>query len=364
LANSEYRHELESDVEPFKGLLLGLFFIAVGASLDFGLIAAAPGLIIGLVALLVVVKLGVLLGLGKVFGMGLDQCLLFAFALAQGGEFAFVLFSFAVQNQVLDSSVTSPLVAVVAVSMALTPLLMIFGEKVLLPRVGTLPESRREPDVMEEENPVIIAGFGRFGSIVGRLLTANGVGTTVLEINSDRVDILRKLGLKVFYGDASRHDLLHTAGAEHAKILILTVGSLEKTLEMIETCRRHFPHLKVLVRADHRFDAYELIDAKVEHFYRETLDSSLKMGVDTLRMLGFRAYQARRAAEKFRCHDEDSVRELATMRHDRGLYINRARQRIRDLEELLLRELKHEEEERDAGWDVESLRQDFNKFED
>ncbi len=364
LANSEYRHELESDIEPFKGLLLGLFFIAVGASLDFALIAAAPGLIAGLVILLVAIKLVVLLGLGKAFGMGLDQNLLFAFALAQGGEFAFVLFSFAIQNQVLETSVTSPLVAVVAVSMALTPLLMIFAEKLLLPRVGTRTESQRPADVVDEDNPVIVAGFGRFGSIVGRLLTANGVGTTVLEINSDRVDILRKLGLKVFYGDASRHDLLHTAGADRAKILILTVGSLEKTLEMIETCRKHFPHLEILVRADHRFDAYELIDAQVDHIYRETLDTSLQMGIDALRMLGFRGYQARRAANKFRCLDEDSVRELATMRHDRQLYINRARRRIRDLESLLLHDVKHVEEERDAGWDVESVREEFGKLDE
>ncbi len=359
LANSEYRHELESDIEPFKGLLLGLFFIAVGASLDFALIAGAPGLIAALVVLLVVIKLAVLLGLGKAFGMGLDQNLLFAFALAQGGEFAFVLFSFALQNHVLDTAVTSPLVAVVAVSMAFTPLLMIFAEKVLLPRVGTRTESRRPADVVDEDNPVIIAGFGRFGSIVGRLLSANGVDTTVLEINSDRVDILRKLGLKVFYGDASRYDLLHSAGAERAKILILTVGSLEKTLEMIETCRKHFPHLKVLVRADHRFDAYELIEADVEHIYRETLDTSLQMGIDALRMLGFRGYQARRAANKFRCLDEDGVRELATMRHDRQRYINRARRRIQDLESLLQRDLKSVEEERDAGWDVESVRREF-----
>lgn len=361
LATSEYRHELEGDIEPFKGLLLGLFFIAVGASVDFRLIGANPGAVALVVVALVVVKLVVLFGLAKMFKMGLDQGILFAFALAQGGEFAFVLFSFATQNRVLEPEVTAPLTAAVAVSMACTPVLLLLAERVILPRIGTREEEASQPDTIDEENPVIIAGFGRFGNSVGRLLRANGVSTTVLDFDSDRVELLRKLGLKVFYGDATRLDLLHAAGAERAKLLVLAIDQPDKILELVETVRKHFPHLKILARASDRPDVYDLLDAGVEHIYRETLDSSLRMGVDALRLLGFRAFQAQRSARKFRCHDEDALRELATMRHDRKQYLNRARQRIRLLEEAIQGEFEAEGRERDAGWDVDTLRREFGE---
>ena len=358
LANSEYRHELEGDIEPFKGLLLGLFFLAVGTSIDFRLIAGDPGGIVGRVVLLVMIKLIILLVLGKAFKMSLDQCLLFAFALAQGGEFAFVLFSFAGQNGILGSDVSAPWIAAVAVSMALTPLLLIIAEHLLLPRVGTVEQVKREADSMEEDKPVIIAGFGRFGNTIGRLLRANGVGTTVLDLDSDRVELLRKLGLEVFYGDASRLDLLRAAGAEHAKLLILAIDDPSKILEMVETVHKHFPHLKILARASDRPDAYELMDAGVEHVYRETLDTSLRAGVDALKMLGFRSYQAQRSAHRFRCHDEDAMHELAGMRHDQQSYLSRARERIRLLEEIIQTEEHGSTGTRDAGWDIESLQQD------
>jgi len=221
LANSEYRHELEGDIEPFKGLLLGLFFIAVGASIDFGLITAKPGLIGMLVVGLVTIKLVILLVIGIIFKFKHDQNVLFSFSLAQGGEFAFVLFSFAVQNHVVSNTVANPLIGAVAISMALTPLALIINDKLIQPRFGTHENEEKEADSIDEENPVIIAGFGNFGSIVGRLLRANDVGITVLEHDSDRVELLRKLGLKVFYGDASRQDLLHAAGAEKARVLII-----------------------------------------------------------------------------------------------------------------------------------------------
>ena len=228
------------DIEPFKGLLLGLFFIAVGASIDFRLIVAQPSMVsvhrAG--ALLVVVKFVVLSVLGRaVFKMGLDQNLLFAFTLAQGGEFAFVLFSFATQNGILARSMAEPLVAVVALSMALTPLLLLINERLVQPRFGTLERQERAADAMDEDNPVIIAGFGRFGDIVGRLLTANGVRTTVLDVDSDHVELLRKLGFKVFYGDASRHDLLHAAGADRARLLVLAIDDQEKELQSSTWCR-------------------------------------------------------------------------------------------------------------------------------
>ncbi|MCL7966050.1 MAG: monovalent cation:proton antiporter-2 (CPA2) family protein [marine benthic group bacterium] len=358
LANSEYRHELESEIDPFKGLLLAVFFIAVGASIDFDLIASSPGLILGLVAGLMVIKFVVLLVLGRAFGMGLDQNFLFAFSLAQGGEFAFVLFSYASQNGVVSDEVTAPLIAAVALSMALTPVLMMINEKLIQPRFGTREKVEREPDAMDEEGEVIIAGFGRFGSIVGRLLRANGIEPTVLEFDSDRVEVLRKLGLPVFYGDASRKDLLEAAGAERARLLVVATEEHEQIIRIVETARKHFPNLTILARAAGRPEAYELRDLGVEHVYRETLDTSLRTGIDALRLLGRRGHQAHRAARTFRKHDEASVRELGAMRNDRKAYFSAARERIQALEELLLLEVEGPTEDRDAGWDTESLRED------
>ena len=359
LANNEYRHELESDIDPFKGLLLGVFFIAVGASIDFHLIAAQPGLIAVLVAALIVVKWLVLFVLGRVFKMGFDQNLLFAFALAQGGEFAFVLFSFSVQNHIVPADIAHTLIAAVAISMALTPLMLLLNEKLIQPRTGTRSRPLKEPDAIDEDNPVIIAGFGRFGNIVGRLLAANGIESTVLEDDPDHVEVLRKLGFKVFYGDASRGDLLHAAGAQRAKLLVLAIDDQEKILQLVETAGKHFPNLKILARANGRPEAYELLDAGVEHVYRETFDTSLRLAVDALGMLGVRRFHAHRSARTFRRHDEKSVEELAAMRHDRKAYISTARQRIRDLEQILLAELQIEGESRDAGWDTDSLRDEF-----
>jgi monovalent cation:proton antiporter-2 (CPA2) family protein len=358
LATSEYRHELESDIEPFKGLLLGLFFIAVGASIDFGLILAQPLLIAGLVLAIMAVKIVVLYALARGFKLGLEQSLLFALALPQVGEFAFVLFSFANQEGVLGASITSPLVAAVALSMALTPLLLLLHERVVQPRFAARQGPAREADSIDEQNAVIIAGFGDFGATVGRLLKANGIATTVLDIDSDRVDLLRKLGLKVYYGDASRYDLLEIAGAARAKLLVLAIDSPEKTLELVETVRKHFPHITILARAFDWEDAHALLEAGVAYVYREALDSSLRMGADALRLLGFRAYQAQRAAQKFLRYDEDSLRELTGRRADRKVYINAARQRIADLEQLLLADLADGGQERDAGWDAESLREE------
>ncbi len=357
LANSEYRHELESDIEPFKGLLLGLFFIAVGASIDFALIVAQPLLILGLVLAIVAVKFAVLLALARLFRLGMDQSLLLAFALPQVGEFAFVLFSFANQEGVLGAEITSPLVAAVALSMALTPLLLLVNEHLVQPRFGTAERDEREPDAIDERSPVIVAGFGEFGATVGRLLKANNIRTTVLELDSDRVEVLRKLGLKVYYGDASRYDLLHAAGAGEARLLVLALNSPEKTMELVATARKHFPHLVILARAFGWGDAHDLLAAGVHHVYRESLDTSLRMGTDLLRMLGFRAYQAQRAAQKFLRHDEQAMRELTEQRAaDSSLYLSEARRRIEHLEQLLLADLADQGLERDTGWDAETLR--------
>lgn len=362
LAQSEYRHELEIDLEPFKGLLLGLFFIAVGASIDFNLIAADPLLIAGLVIALILVKFLILFMLGKFFRMGLDNNLLFALGLAQGGEFAFVLFSFAVQNQVMDSSRANPLIAVVAISMAFTPLLMLLNEKLLQPNFGVKEKQEPAADEIDEKSKVIIAGFGRVGSTIGRFLQANGVQATYLDIDADNVDLLRKMGLKVFYGDASRHDLLHAAGAAEAELLIVATDNPAKTLKIVETAKKHFPNLKLMARSSGWDDSYELLDAGVNDVYRETLDSSLRMGAEALGLLGHRRYQAYRAIKTFRKHDEKFLRELAAMRHDRTALIRGTRQRIEYLEKLLLTEIAKVGKDKDLGWDASTLIEEYSKL--
>ncbi|PWB74960.1 MAG: potassium transporter [Holophagae bacterium] len=359
LANSEYRHELEGDIEPFKGLLLGLFFIAVGASVDFGLVASRPAVVAGLVAALLATKFGVLLVLGRAFGMGTDQNLLFSFALAQGGEFAFVLFSFASQHGVLPVSVTGPLVAVVALSMALTPLVMLVHERLVAPRIGRREGEAREPDAITGSSQVIIAGYGRVGSVIGRLLAANGISATVLDHDSDHVELLRRFGQRVFYGDASRHDLLEAAGAGSARVLVIAIDDPDKILQIVETAHRYYPHLQVLARAVSRTHAYELLDAGVELVYRENLDTSLQMGVDVMRAMGVRAYEAGRRSRLFRRHDELGLRELAAMREDRPAYIRRARQQLEELERILTADRLEADEQRDAAWDTRTLREEM-----
>jgi len=362
LAQSEYRHELETDIEPFKGLLLGLFFIAVGASIDFQLIIDNPGLISLLVIALIVIKFMVLFILSRFFKMGLDNGLLFSFALAQGGEFAFVLFSFAVQNSVISNEVASPLIAVVALTMALTPLLMLINEKLIQPRMGTKETEERKADEIDEKNNVIIAGFGRVGSTIGRFLQANGIQATYLDIDPDNVDLIRKMGLKVFYGDASRVDLLHAAGAEDAELLIIAVDNADKILEIVETSKKHFPKLKIITRSIGWQDSYNLLDAGVNSFFRETLDSALQMGVESLGFLGFRKNRTHRAAKTFRKHDERYLRELAEMRGNQKEYINAAKQRIIDLEKLMITDMENVGKDKDMGWDSTTLREEIKKM--
>ncbi|CCH53725.1 Glutathione-regulated potassium-efflux system protein kefC AltName: Full=K(+)/H(+) antiporter [Fibrisoma limi BUZ 3] len=362
LANSEYKHELESDIDPFRGLLLGLFFISVGSSIDFGLIQENPLLVVGVVLGMMTLKAIVLAMLGRRFKLSTDQNLIFSLALSQVGEFAFVLLSFSLQNGILDTRTVGLLTAAVALSMALTPIVFLVNEKLLLPRIGTTAQDKKASDQFSASNPVIVAGFGRYGNIVGRFLRANGIGTTVLDFDSDRVDILRKIGIKVYYGDASRYDLLKSAGAEEAKVIIIALDSPEKSLELVETIKKHFPHLQILVRARDRDDAYEFMDAGIDHVYRETLDSSLRTGVDAMRLLGLRAYHAERSARLFRKHDEEALTELAAVRHDQKQYFSTARRRIRDLEQLISsdetdRWLREVEE----GWDAESLRREANQ---
>jgi monovalent cation:proton antiporter-2 (CPA2) family protein len=340
LAESEYRVQLEADIEPFKGLLLGLFFISVGASIDFSLISQRPGTIALIVTALLVLKFAVLLALGRVFKLKAGEGMLFAFALAQGGEFAFVLFSFATQNAVLPTEIANLLVASVALSMAAAPLLLTLEEKLVRPLFQKcIPE--RPPDKIDEsDNPVILAGFGRFGHIVGRLLRANGFGTTVLDHDADQVETLGRFGLKSFYGDASRLDLLEAAGAKRAKLFVLAIDDEAKALQIITTVQREFPRLKILARATSRQHAYEILRLGVNQVYRETLGSALDLSIDALRELGMDERRARRVAEIFREHDEASVREMAKLRDDDEDYISVARKHIENLERALQSDLE------------------------
>jgi voltage-gated potassium channel Kch len=356
LATSEYRHELVGNIAPFKGLLMGLFFIAVGASLDFGYIWNHALFVIMIVAALMAGKFIILMIVGRAFRMSPDQNTMFSFALAQGGEFAFVLLSFAVQRHVLTDTLTKPLFAAVAVSMALTPLLLLMNERFIQPRIGTREQSQRKADVIEGENSVILAGFGRFGAIVGRMLRAHGVGMTVLDIDSDRVDMLRKLGFRVFYGDASRHDLLAAAGIEKANLLIIAIDDPEKVLEIAHHVTKQYPGVRIMARANNRSDAFDLMDAGIKHIFRETFETSLCTGREALRLLGFRAHQVHRAAMSFRRHDQGHLKDLARARHENVTYLNLARQKIEDLEETLQDEGRSGDETRDTGWDVSSRR--------
>ena len=357
LSSSEYRHELESDIDPFKGLLLGLFFIAVGASIDFRIVAAQPAVVGGLVVAIMAGKAILLVALGRAFRLGVDQALFFALALAQGGEFAFVLFSYAQQTGVLLPATTAPLVVVVAITMALTPLVLLFYEKVIQPRFGTR-ESESEYDDVEGEAPVIIAGFGRFGQIASRLLDAEGIPATVLEYDSDQVDLLRRFGRKVYYGDASRYDLLKSAGAADAKLLILAIDRPEKTIELVHTARKHFPNLEIIARARGRIEAYALIDAGVDHVFRETFDAALAAGVRSLEVLGYRRYRVHRAAQRFRRRDEELMRSLAGQHRDDD-FVDQVRAATAEAENILRQDMARAFDDVGHGWDTDSLRKDF-----
>ncbi len=336
LAESEYRHQLETDIEPFKGLLLGLFFISVGAGVNFGLIAGQPVTVAAMVTAVLVLKFAVLLAVSRFSRLEPTQRYLFAFALAQGGEFAFVLCSFATQNGVLTPEMANLLVATVALTMAAAPLLFTINEHVVQPRFrSVLPE--REPDEIDEhDNPVILAGVGRFGHIVARLLRANGFGTTVLDHDAEQVETLGRYGIKSFYGDATRLDLLRTAGAEKARLFVVAIDDEEKALVLVELVQKHFPQLRILARATSRQHAYELLRRGVEDVYRETLGSAIDLSVGALRALGLTEEHACRAAQIFREHDEASVREMAKLEtDDDDAYVSLARLHIANLEKAL-----------------------------
>ncbi len=359
LANSEFRHELESDLEPFKGLLLGLFFMAVGASINFTLIAENPGQITGMVLAIMLLKGVILFGIGKVFRLNLDQNLLFAVGLSQVGEFAFVLLSYIGQLGIIEGETNSLLMGVVALSMTITPLLLLVNDRFIRPRFGTreVESKKDDEEEMDEHNPVIIAGFAHFGSTVGRLLRAYGIEATILDSDSDRVDLLRKMGFKVFYGDATRPGLLEAAGAAEAKILISAIDSTDTNLELVEAVKKNFPHLKLMMRAENRNAAYELMDLEVEGIYRESFDTAIRLGVDVLKEMGFRAYTANRAGYLFAQQDEKAMQRLVKERDNTKEYILQVRKTIAGQEAMLQEDRVRDLGANDHAWDSEPMRE-------
>jgi voltage-gated potassium channel Kch len=280
---------------------------------------------------------------------------LFGLALAQGGEFCFVLLNMAGGLGVFEPVVVQTLVAVVALSMAVTPFLFVLNDRVLQPLfVRGLIKPDREPDVIpEQDNPVILAGFGRFGHIVGRLLRANGIACTVLENDPEQIETLARFGLKAYYGDASRSDLLHAAGAGRAKLFISTLADEEKSVRLVKLVQQEFPNLHILARATSRQHAYELLCAGVDDVFRETLGSALDLGVKAMRDLGFRGVQAVRAARIFKEYDEASLRELAKYVDDDARYTSVARQHMENLERILQADRQELRPARDDGWEVD-----------
>jgi glutathione-regulated potassium-efflux system ancillary protein KefC len=353
LAESEYRREMETDIEPFKGLLLGLFFIAVGMSIDFGVLLASPGSIAAIVLGFLLLKALVIYMLGRAMGLPLQDCPVFTLLLAQGGEFAFVVFQAAGGAGVLPMRTSSLLVGAVAVSMLLSPLLLVAIDKFVLPRyAGRNP--RRLQEISEPQNaPVIIAGFGRYGQIVGRLLAAEGLAATVLDHDADMIEAARSFGYKVFYGDATRLDLLRTAGAATAQVLVVAVDDTGQSLAIVDLAREHFPHLALVARARDVTHWNELRDRGVVRVEREVFESSLRSARTVLEVLGFSAYQARTQAMRFRRHNLQLFERMYPHHKDRAKVIAVTKQGRRQLEEQMAQERAQQEErrrkERDSG---------------
>ncbi len=333
LADSEYRHELEADIEPFKGLLLGLFFIAVGMSVDLGLVIDKPFTILGLVFGLMAIKSSVLYGLARLAGQNRASAANLALFISQGGEFAFVLFGVAAGAQVMDKAQSDLLIVVISASMALTPLLIALNEKIL--KIGSASAPPKEFDSIEaRDHRVIIAGFGRFGQMVARTLQMKKIPYTALEASFEQVDFVRKFGAKIYFGDASRLDLLRAAQADKAEAFVLAIDDVEASVKTAEIVKKHYPHLKIYARARNRRHAYRLMDVGVERIMRETFLSSLELARDVLLGLGYSATEANEATHKFRQHDETLLEQQHKIYRDEAQLIAATRQGAEELERL------------------------------
>jgi monovalent cation:proton antiporter-2 (CPA2) family protein len=328
LADSEFRHELEADIEPFKGLLLGLFFITVGMSANLRLALEKPGLIVGLTLSFMLLKIAVLLGIGRFSGLSPTASRGLAFSLPSGGEFAFVLFGLGATLGIMDSEIAELLVLVVTASMILSPLLLALHDTLFKKK-----ERDDGPfDTPEELYPkVIIAGFGRFGQIVGRILSAKKISFTALEANQTQVDFVRRFGNQVFYGDASRLELLRSAHAENAEVFVLAIDDVEASVRTAELIRKHFPHLKIFARARNRQHAFRLMDLEVRYTIRETFASSLEMSEKVLETLGLSKSKAIETVRRFRAHDEATMANQQAVKDDESKFLQTTRESAEQL---------------------------------
>ncbi|WP_341906616.1 glutathione-regulated potassium-efflux system protein KefC [Polaromonas sp. YR568] len=349
LAESEYRRELETDIEPFKGLLLGLFFIAVGMSIDFGVLWKSPGLMAAILFGFLLLKLVVIYGLAALMKLPFQERPVFTVLLAQGGEFAFVVFQAAAGAQVFSAEVASLLIGAVALSMLLSPLLLVAIDKLLLPRYAGRSGPALEEISEPQEAPVIIAGFGRYGQIVGRMLLAQGIQATVLDHDADMIETVRAFGYRVFYGDATRLDLLRTAGAANARILVLAVDDVEQSMKIVDLVHEHFPQLQIVARARDVTHWNQLRDRGVLRVEREVFESSLRSARTVLEVLGQSPHEARQAAMRFRQHNLALFEQMYPHRKDRSKLIAVATQGRLQLEEQLAQE-RQQGQRRPAGW--------------
>ncbi|MDP3795755.1 MAG: glutathione-regulated potassium-efflux system protein KefC [Polaromonas sp.] len=350
LAESEYRRELETDIEPFKGLLLGLFFIAVGMSIDFGVLWKSPGLMAAILLGFLGLKLAVIYGLAWRMKLPYQERPVFTVLLAQGGEFAFVVFQAAAGAQVFSAETASLLIGAVALSMLISPLLLVAVDKLLLPRWANCSTPQLEEISEPQEASIIIAGFGRYGQIIGRMLLAQGIPATVLEHDADMVETVRAFGYRVFYGDATRLDLLRTAGAASAKILVLAVDSMEQSLKIVDLAKEHFPNLEIVARAHDVTHWNALRDRGVMRVEREVFESSLRSARTVLELLGQPPHEARQTAMRFRQHNLELFEQMYPHRKDRTRVIAVATQGRLQLEEQMAQERAQAAQPRPQDW--------------
>jgi monovalent cation:proton antiporter-2 (CPA2) family protein len=341
LADSEYRHELEADLEPFRGLLMGLFFVSVGMSVALELLLRRPLLVVGLVLGMSALKVLSIGALGRRVLGAWPPAWELGVILGQGGEFAFVLFGLAVSYGVLPGPLRDTLVLVVSLSMALTPLLTLAHDRLLAPRLRTRDDRPYDRGV-EKDTPVIIAGFGRFGQVVGRVLRARGIPFTAMDADPAQIDFLKRFGNKVFYGDASRLDLLRAARADKAQAFVLAIDDVQASLRTAREVQEHFPHLVVFARARNRAHAYQLLELGITHVIRETFLSSIELTGDVLQELGFSYSEARSTLERFREHDERLLQESFRYQRDEKKLIEIADRSRRELESLFARDAADE----------------------
>jgi glutathione-regulated potassium-efflux system ancillary protein KefC len=350
LAESEYRRELETDIEPFKGLLLGLFFIAVGMSIDFGVLLAHPALMAAVVVGFMLLKFGVIYRLAKLMDVPYQQRPVFTLLLAQGGEFAFVVFQGAGPD-VLPPNVASFLIGAVALSMLLSPLLLVAIDRWLLPRYSAPTPTAMEEISEQQDAKVVICGFGRYGQIIGRMLSAQGLKITVLDHDPDTIESLREFGFRVFYGDATRLDLLRTAGAGTAKVVVVAVDDIEQSLQIVDLVREHFPNARIVARARNVAHVYHLLDRKIEFIEREIFESSLRSARSVLEGLGWPAHEARETAMRFRLRNIQLMHEVYPHYKDRAKLIAAQKEGRQQFQEQIAREREERRQRTHVDWD-------------